>query len=1191
MENIDKVDTASIAERLKIPHSSVEAAIGLMDAGNTLSFISRFRRDEVGDLSPVQLRDIRRSVAKSRALAERKTYILKSIESQGELTDELRQRIQTAEQSKHLEDLFLPFKPKKQTHALTARQQGLEPLARDVFEGKSPEVDLATRAMEFVRVDKGLSSVDDVIKGVSHLLAEKYADDVELRKKLRAIISDTAKLTTTRIENSQAEGDSQPESEKPAESSTESSEKTPATEIAENSAATGASDSQAANVDSAETAEAAAQPAEPNPGPASDSQVEPPSPVAILPETASTDSSAQEPADASTALESENRPADPNETTPTQLQAESTGAVETRPQSADSESGSASDSANDLATAQSVTAPSGGGQESANANKKKKKKKKKSKEDTQFKDYFDFSQPLKSVPPHRILAINRGERAKKIRVRFETDSSRIQNLVEQSVEPEHPFREFLLGCVRDSVNRSVLPSLEREIRRELTETSETRALEVFERNLRMLLLQPPIHAKCLIAIDPGYRSGCQLVMLDSYGRLMGTEKIFIVGNEAKLEDSKRRLGQLVERNRVELIAIGNGAGCRAVEKMVSDLISESEDSQLKFVIVNEAGTSVYATSEIGREELPDADPAVRSAISIGRRLLEPLGELVKINAANLGVGLYQHDIKTKHLAQALDEVVEACVNHVGVDVNTASPALLGYVSGLGQLTARRVFEYRQQNGPFKNREQFRQVPGFGEATYVQAAGFLRIFGGENPLDATGIHPESYELARNILSKIQFDLQQLPVRSAMLPTSPLVEMAAADPPAPHRPQPEPAKSGPDFEGIEVAPAAGSGAASAETVEPNQETAAAENPSEQSPPEQPSPAEPGTQTQVAAEPTATSELQLKSEPSQLPDSGPKDADSPPTEETTPAESSAPVPEPTGEPTSAPVETTNVDSAAPAVASTEAAENSAGAPVGQADPRPEPDEQRTEAVRALREKLRSLDIDQLADELNVGKLLLKDVIQNLTRPSRDPRMDLPKPIFRRGILKIDDLKQGMQLKANILNIVDFGVFVDIGLGESSLIHISQLSNRFIRDPHLYFSVGDVLQVWVKEIDESRRRVILTAIRPEDADRPPRKRSARRGQPASSDRGDSSNARRSQSGNQGGQKSGGRSLGRGTNRRGTGSASNRPRRPAKPRAPAKPITDSMIDGKEPMRSFSDLAQLFKIRDDDKGKGKGGKK
>ena len=766
-----------------------------------------------------------------------------------------------------------------------------------------------------------------------------------------------------------------------------------------------------------------------------------------------------------------------------------------------------------------------------------------------------------------MLAINRGERAKKIRVRFEYDQEKLQQHIDASIEAEHPFRSFLIGCMKEACTRSIIPALEREVRRELTESAETRALEVFERNLRMLLLQPPVHAHCLLAIDPGYRSGCQVVLLDSCGQLMGTERIFIVGNDKKISDSRERLGKLVKNNGVDLIAIGNGAGCRAVEKMVSDLIAEDfADSQLRFVIVNEAGTSVYATSEVGREELPELDPAVRSAVSIGRRLLEPLAELVKINPANLGVGLYQHDIKNKHLAQALDEVVEACVNHVGVDVNTASPALMRYVSGLGQLTARRVYEHRLQHGPFQNREQFRDVAGFGEATFVQAAGFLRIYGGDNPLDATAIHPESYDLAKQILAKVNFELSELPVRPAAPPLPQVSQMVPAEPAAAES-STEDSQSA-ESNGSEAAgqhdndlPQAAEsevkaeGSSSIETEpEIKSELGQADQNSEADA-GAPQAIEPGEES---SEPVADFKPADSAEP------GTAQVDEPATGEQQvdpPSEAASSQPQPANDQAAA----ENAPSGADAVGSTESTGDT-GQPAEQ-----ELGSRRMELARKLRDQFRDLDFFKVANELGVGKLLIKDLMQSLTRPSRDPRMDLPKPIFRRGILKIDDLKAGMQLKASILNIVDFGLFVDIGLGDSSLIHISQLSNRFISDPHLYFSVGDVIQVWVKEIDESRRRVILTAIRPHDPNRPARKRPAR--------------PRRDQQASGRSDSSGPRSAAR-------GKPAQRPTRsrPAKPRKPAKPITKSMIDGKEPMRSFSDLAQLFKIRDDGTDGKKGNK-
>ncbi len=366
-----------------------------------------------------------------------------------------------------------------------------------------------------------------------------------------------------------------------------------------------------------------------------------------------------------------------------------------------------------------------------------------------FKDYFDYSEPLKKLPHYRVLAINRGERCKVLRIKIQFDLAQLKADAEALiVPPDHPQAELLRETLYESLTRLIVPGIEREIRRELTDRAEGHAVRVFAQNLRKLLLQAPLRGHRVLAADPGFRSGCKLVALDEFGNVLQHALIHVIGAEERVQQSRARLAELIQKHGISVIAIGNGTACRETEQLMAAVMAEElADRDVHYVVVNEAGASVYSTSQIGREELPRFDATVRGAVSIGRRVLDPLSELVKIDPASIGVGLYQHDVKAKHLRTSLDAVVESCVNYVGVDLNSASAALLGYVSGLNQLTARRVYEYRQQHGPFRRREQLKEVPGIGEATYVQAAGFLKIVDGENPLDATWIHPESYEIAQ------------------------------------------------------------------------------------------------------------------------------------------------------------------------------------------------------------------------------------------------------------------------------------------------------------------------------------------------------------------------------------------------------------------------------------------------------------
>ncbi|MBN2475454.1 MAG: helix-hairpin-helix domain-containing protein [Pirellulales bacterium] len=629
-----------------------------------------------------------------------------------------------------------------------------------------------------------------------------------------------------------------------------------------------------------------------------------------------------------------------------------------------------------------------------------------------YLDYFDFSEEVKKIPPHRVLAINRGERAKVLRVKIELDVEAMYQVLDEMLVPaDHPHADYLRGCARDALNRLILPSLEREIRRELTDRAEAHAVGVFAKNLRNLLLQPPVHDRRVLAVDPGYKSGCKLAALDQFGNMLEKGVIYLIGKPERREQARRKVIELIDRFQLSVVAIGNGTACRECEDFFSELVADQlKDRNVAYVIVNEAGASVYSTSHVGREEFPGYDASLRGAISIGRRLQDPLSELVKIDAANIGVGLYQHDVKAKHLRTSLDEVVESCVNYVGVDVNTASPSLLRYVSGLNQLTARRVYERRHQLGPFRSRQQLREVPGFGEATFVQAVGFLKIASGENPLDATWIHPESYDATQRLLAKLG--------------------------------------------------------------------------------------------------------------------------------RTPADLS-----------------------------------------------------NKEATADLAKQVAEVDLDEMAKELEIGVLTLKDILAQFARPGRDPREDLPAPVFKQGVLKLEDLEPGMELTGTVLNVVDFGAFVDIGMHDSGLVHVSQLADRFIRDPHDLVAVGDIVKVWVLEVDKQRRRVSLTMIQP-GSERPRRQH---RDEKAGDGKGRAEG--RSDRGGPRGEKS--RAAGESRRPRPKGPSQGRtapggrrpprgkgpPRPTYRPKAPPKPIvpiTDAMKTGKEPMRTFGDLAQFFQNQQHD---------
>jgi uncharacterized protein len=711
-----------------------------------------------------------------------------------------------------------------------------------------------------------------------------------------------------------------------------------------------------------------------------------------------------------------------------------------------------------------------------------KKEKKRQKLEAAFKDYFHFSESLSRIPPHRVLAINRGERARILRVKIELDLEAVLATAEKCLlAADHPFHSFLSACLRDALQRLILPSLERETRRELTEAAEQHAVDVFIRNLRKLLLQPPVHGHRVLAVDPGFRNGCKLIALDEFGNVLGHDILHVVGRDERRQEARGKVAQMVRQYGLSVVAIGNGTGCRETEQLVADVIThELADTDVAYVVVNEAGASVYSTSPVGREELPDYDPVLRSAISIGRRLLDPLSELVKINPANIGVGLYQHDVKAKHLRESLDAVVESCVNYVGVDANTASPALLRYVSGLNQLTARRVYEFRREHGPFRVREDLKKVPGFGEATFVQAAGFLKIRDGDEPLDATWIHPESYDIAGRVLEKLDADVDVL--RTAV---------ARATAPAPPS---SPAATTTDDTTADMVVESGP-VLSAET---NAGEAVAS---------------------IAAAPAT-------------------------------------------------VVAGDREAAEPAAATDGQADISSAARASQAETFEEAlaVEARQQARARLADKVANVSVHDLAVELGAGEMLLRDILVALTRFGRDPREDLPPPVFRRGIMKLEDLKPGMELTGSVLNVVDFGAFVDIGLTESGLVHISRLADRYIRDPHEVVGVGDTLKVWVLDVDRERRRVSLTAVPPgTERKRPePKPKSSlnlKPPAPASSAPVKSLPPPPRQRGRPPAKRA---RVGKG--RSWTANTS----------LPAKPLTKAMEEGKEPLRSFGDLLQFY---------------
>lgn len=666
------------------------------------------------------------------------------------------------------------------------------------------------------------------------------------------------------------------------------------------------------------------------------------------------------------------------------------------------------------------------------AKKKDAAKQRRAQEEKLYSDFFNFTSDIRNCPAHRVLAVNRGESGKFLRVKLSVDEERVSREGKELLIPaDHPYYEFLGQCLDDALTRLLLPSMEREIRRELTDNAKKQAVKVFDKNLRNLLLQKPLFRHRVLAVDPGFRYGCKLAALDEFGNFLGNDTAYITGGPDRQKRAMKKIAAMIEKFHISVIAIGNGTGCREAEELITKMIADRfAESDVAYIIVNEAGASVYSVSQTAQQEFPEQDPLVRGAISIGRRLQDPLNELVKIEPASMGVGIYQHDLKAKDLKESLAGVVESAVNYVGVDLNCATSAILRYVAGLNQLTAKRIAEYRRANGPFRYRRDLMNVPGFGETAFTHAAGFLKISDGYEPLDATWIHPESYELAEKILDKVGFEKDDL-------------------------------------------------------------------------------------------------------------------------------------------------------------------------------------RKPEKHAELVEKLDALDLEKLAEEFSAGQSTLADILEQLKRPGRDPRESLPAPIFKKGVMKIENLEPGMELLGTVLNVVDFGAFVDIGLHNPGLVHISRMGDRFVPDAHQRLAVGDVIKVWVVQVEPERQRISLTMISPDSPRRPVR----------SKDEGNDSRPRRRPSRTpESGEEQGEKREPRGDRRRprpqrsaesrsdhassGSPSAESRPQRPRRERSdddsrrdrrdrfsgPRQPrvlnlestiqktdsLSNEMKQGKEPLRSFSDLARLL---------------
>ena len=724
---MDKI-VVTIAQELGVKNSQVENTIKLIDEGNTIPFIARYRKEVTGGLSDETLRDLGERLTYLRNLEQRKEEIIKSIDEQGKLTDEILQAVAIAKTLAEVEDIYRPYKQKKKTRATVAKAKGLEPLADIILEQKGTK-DINEIAKQYVNIDslseedkknkdKVVATAEDAIQGALDIIAETISDNAKYRKEIKKLCYREGTIVT---------------------------------------------------------------------------------------------------------------------------------------------------------------------------------KASKAEEKSNYEMYYEYQEALKYIPSHRILAINRGEKEGFLKVSLEKPEEKILKYIERDIlKGETQFTQMLKDTILDSFKRLIEPSIDREIRSDLTEKAEEKAIKVFGKNSKQLLLGAPIKGKTVMGFDPAYRTGCKIAVIDETGKVLDYTTVYPTEPQNDVEGAKKELLKLIDKDKIDMIAIGNGTASRESEMFVSDMIKEAS-RPVHYVIVSEAGASVYSASKLATEEYPDINVSIRGAISIARRLQDPLAELVKIDPKAIGVGQYQHDVNQKKLSESLTAVVEDSVNKVGVDVNTATPSLLSYVSGINNTIAKNIVKYRDENGKLKNRKQLLKVPKLGKVAFEQCAGFLRILDGDNPLEVTAVHPESYEATEKLLETIGFDKKDL----------------------------------------------------------------------------------------------------------------KDK---------------------------------------------------------------------EKLEELRKKLKTINVEEMAKQLGIGEMTLSDIVEELSKPGRDPREDMPKPILRNDVLKLEDLKEGMVLTGTVRNVIDFGAFVDIGVKHDGLVHISEMSDKFIKNPSDLVSVGDIIKVKVIKIDKDRQKVGLS-------------------------------------------------------------------------------------------------------------------
>ncbi len=781
--------TLKLSEELQVQKWQVEAAVKLIDEGNTIPFISRYRKEVTGSLNDETLRNLDERLAYLRNLEEKKEQVLGSIEEQGKLTEELKARILAAETLVVVEDLYRPYRPKRKTRASVAKEKGLDGLAEWIMEQKA-EISLEEEAAKYIKEEKEVRTVQDAIQGAKDIIAESISDEADYRMYIREITMEEGKITST------------------------------------------AKDEKAQSV---------------------------------------------------------------------------------------------------------------------------------------YEMYYNYEEPVKKAAGHRILALNRGESEKVLTVKIAAPEERILQFLAKKVivSDNGVTMPVLKDVIDDSYHRLIAPAIERDIRNELTEKAQDGAITVFGKNLEQLLMQPPIAGKVVLGWDPAFRTGCKLAVVDATGKVLDTKVIFPTAPQNKVTEAKAELKKLIKKYGVSLISVGNGTASRESEQVIVELIKEL-DTPLQYVIVNEAGASVYSASKLATEEFPNFDVGQRSAASIARRLQDPLAELVKIDPKSIGVGQYQHDMNQKKLGDTLGGVVEDCVNKVGVDLNTASASLLEYISGITKVIAKNIVDYRENNGRFTNRKQLLKVAKLGPKAFEQCAGFLRILDGDNPLDATSVHPESYEAAMKLLDRLGLTMED--VRK-------MQKQAAQK---------------------------GGGKKNVPETERKATGKQAKN-----------------QNRIVIRNTNTA--MGKALAAAMGDAVPeKDRDK--------------------------------------------------------DLAQSPAESRSTGTSGLLLERKIKDKKKMAEELGVGEITLTDILKELEKPSRDPRENMPAPILRSDVLEMKDLKPGMVLKGTVRNVIDFGVFVDIGVHQDGLVHISQITDRFIKHPLEAVSVGDIVDVQVLGVEQEKKRISLT-------------------------------------------------------------------------------------------------------------------